>query len=219
MIRDELLGEDSLERDTVQPSEASSGSNSGDGDQSCQKQVNGADDEELEQRLSRSCIAHSLRHIAMVFDEKIQQTHDEECDALRSQLETKENERQSLLTQLNEVNSSTTALEREVEALRREMEHKDELLCFSDRISSRLFDMIHAIRAQVEAAESLSPAIRSLSTTPATSSCSDISSTSSISSPDTSVVTSPLEQARVGLDQLFKEIQAKYASSIDGDDA
>lgn len=129
------------------------------------------------------------------------------------------NERQSLLTQLNEVNSSTTALEREVEALRREMEHKDELLCFSDRISSRLFDMIHAIRAQVEAAESLSPAIRSLSTTPATSSCSDISSTSSISSPDTSVVTSPLEQARVGLDQLFKEIQAKYASSIDGDDA
>ncbi|SPC67983.1 uncharacterized protein UHOD_05471 [Ustilago sp. UG-2017b] len=227
MIRDELLGEDSVERHTVQASEGSSTNSIVGGDQSSQKEMHGDDDEELEQRLSISCIAHSLRHIAIAFDEKsreleslrnIQQTHDEECALLRSQLEAEEDERQTLLTQLNNVNSTTTALEREAEALKREIAHKDELLCFSDRISSRLFDMIHVIRAQVEAAESLSPAIRSLSVIPATSSWSDISPTSaSVLSLDSSVMTPPLYQAPGSLDQLFKEFLAKDAPLSDDD--
>lgn len=83
IIRDELLGEDSLEHDTIQPSEASSASSSGDGDRACAKQTNGGNDDELEQRLSNSCIAHSLRHIAMAFDEKVsrcsQLTEEEVC--------------------------------------------------------------------------------------------------------------------------------------------
>ena len=71
MIRDELLGEDSVERHTVQASEGSSTNSIVGGDQSSQKEMHGDDDEELEQRLSISCIAHSLRHIAIAFDEKV----------------------------------------------------------------------------------------------------------------------------------------------------
>ena len=102
-------------------------------------------------------------------------------------------------------------MERELEALRRDIEHKDELLCFSDRISSRLFDMIHAIRAQVEAAESLSPAIRSLSTTPTTSTTSTCSDFTSNASSDGSELKTPTDAVPVPLEELIREIEAKYA--------
>lgn len=71
MIRDELLGNDSLEQDTVHASGSSSGSSSKSIDGSSEKDENGDPEEELEQRLSKSSIAHSLRHIAVAFDEKV----------------------------------------------------------------------------------------------------------------------------------------------------
>lgn len=118
--------------------------------------------------------------------------------------------------QLNDTVSSFNALQREVEALRMELQHKDELLCFSDRISSRLFDLIHAIRAQVEAAESLSPAICSLSTL--TSPSSTPSDTAVFtSSPETSVFSTsddtPAVTSEVPLSpgQIVKQIQDKYS--------
>lgn len=127
------------------------------------------------------------------------------------------NERQDLITQLNDSSKNYTALQREVEALRNEIEHRDELLCFSDRISSRLFDMIHAIRAQVEAAESLSPAIRSLFTSPSTgSSQSENSSAMSTTEIEATSVLSEEEpnqsEAQVSMAQIFKEIEAKYSA-------
>ncbi|SPO27711.1 uncharacterized protein UTRI_04253_B [Ustilago trichophora] len=207
-IKDELLGNDLLEQHTVHAHDSSSGSSSDRVDQSDEKAEYIDDNEELEERLSSSSIAHSLRHIALAFDEKIQQTHQKELASLRAEIETKENDRRTLLTQLEESTSSHTSLQRQIEALRLEIEHKDELLCFSDRIASRLFNMINNIRAEVEAAELLSPALRSLSTTPATSSCIDATATS-CSEEGKIAVTS--DSISLPLEELIKEIEAKYS--------
>lgn len=71
MIRDELLGNDSLEQDSEHESVSSSNDSGVELDPSSQEEVNGHDDEELEARLNSSSIAHSLRHIAVAFDEKV----------------------------------------------------------------------------------------------------------------------------------------------------
>lgn len=121
---------------------------------------------------------------------------------------TDRKENQTLIDQIKDLTSSHDALLQERESLRIENEHKDELLCFSDRISSRLFDMIHNIRTQVEAAESLSPAIRSLSTTPTSpSSCSEAASSTSAQTETTALT----DLSPVPLEELIKEIEAKYS--------
>ena len=71
MIRDELLGNDSLEHSSEHGSESSSGDSGVVIDPSEQQEVNEEQDDELEQRLGNSNIAHSLRHIALAFDEKV----------------------------------------------------------------------------------------------------------------------------------------------------
>ncbi|SPO32509.1 uncharacterized protein UTRI_04253 [Ustilago trichophora] len=216
-IKDELLGNDILEQDTVHAPNSSSGSESDKVDQSDDKIGYVEDNEELEERLSSSSIAHSLRHIALAFDEKsreleslreIQKAHDTKLESLRAALEAKENERRTLIAQLEESTSSYTILQRRFETLQLEIEHKDELLCFSDRIASRLFNMINNIRAEVEAAESLSPALRSLCTAPATSSCSDATAPSSR---EESTVVINSESTSLPLEELIKEIEAKYS--------
>lgn len=70
-IKDELLGNDILEQDTVHAPNSSSGSRSDKVNQSDEKIEYIEDNEELEERLSSSSIAHSLRHIALAFDEKV----------------------------------------------------------------------------------------------------------------------------------------------------
>lgn len=121
---------------------------------------------------------------------------------------THRNDRQTLIAQLEESSSSYTILQRQFEALQLEIEHKDELLCFSDRIASRLFNMINNIRAEIEAAESLSPALRSLSTTPTTSSCSDATAPSSHEERSVATIS---ESTPLPLEELIKEIEAKYS--------
>lgn len=69
-IRNELLGNGLLEQDSVHDSKSSFGSYD-DGEIRSDQQEVSAYDEELEQRLSHSSIAHSLRHIALAFDEKV----------------------------------------------------------------------------------------------------------------------------------------------------
>ena len=68
--------------------------------------------------------------------------------------------------------------------------------------------MIHNIRDQVEAAEALSPAIRSLSFTPSSSSPSDATSSSPS---DESEMTTPTDVTPAPLEELIKQIEAKYA--------
>lgn len=70
MIRDELLGNDSPDGDTEQGPGSSSSTDEDAGDHSDEKKVQD-DDDDSEQRLSESSIAHSLRHIALAFDEKV----------------------------------------------------------------------------------------------------------------------------------------------------
>lgn len=123
--------------------------------------------------------------------------------------------------ELDGLTVSQDALRCELETLKSEVEHKDELLCFSDRISSRLFDMMHAIRAQVEEAESLSPAIRSLSSS-STTAASDCCATSSITTisdseapssefSDKSDTTLAPIDVPTPFETLIKKIEAKYA--------
>ena len=72
MIRDELLGNDSIDQDTVHASSSSSNSSENEGGNRNHDRDEGRDSEdELEERLSKSSIAHSLRHIALAFDEKV----------------------------------------------------------------------------------------------------------------------------------------------------
>ncbi|SNX86017.1 uncharacterized protein MEPE_04726 [Melanopsichium pennsylvanicum] len=219
LIRDELLGNGSLEQEPVQASRSSSASSEAKSDVAGEKETSD-DDEALEDRLSRSSIAQALRHIAVSFDEKsceleslrkIQQMHNDECALLKAQIEAKEHENQYLKTQLNETAHSYDERHREKEAFGHVIDHKNELLCVSDRTSTRLFDMLHSIKAQAEEAESLSPSIRSRSLTPSNSSQSN-NSTSLFSSESTMMP--PPGEFKVRADELIKEIQDKHSDQI-----
>lgn len=70
IIRDELLGNDLLDQDTERASGSSSRTDADEGDTSSHKGLKG-DEDDLEERLSTSSISHSLRHIALAFDEKV----------------------------------------------------------------------------------------------------------------------------------------------------
>ncbi|SJX63806.1 uncharacterized protein SRS1_14552 [Sporisorium reilianum f. sp. reilianum] len=217
MIRDELLGNDSLEPGSAPESLSSSGTSAEELDSSSQKSNSKDEEAELEERLNNSAISHSLRHIAMAFDEKsreleslrkIQQTHEEEMALLRAQFQNEKEETQALTKELDELKSSHAALSCELEALKSDVESKDELLCLSDRISSRLFDMIHAIKAQIEAAETLSPAIRSISSSSSAASFdSDSASVASSQAGSTPAIV-PLPTP---IEALTKQSEAKYS--------
>lgn len=71
MIRDELLGNDSLQPDSVHEALSSSGTSAIASDDSSQKDNSRFEEDDLEERLNNSSIAHSLRHIALAFDEKV----------------------------------------------------------------------------------------------------------------------------------------------------
>ena len=71
MIRDELLGNDSLNPDSAHESPSSSGTSAEELDSSSQKSELKDEQADLEERLNNSAISHSLRHIAMAFDEKV----------------------------------------------------------------------------------------------------------------------------------------------------
>ncbi|CDR87358.1 uncharacterized protein SPSC_00484 [Sporisorium scitamineum] len=220
LIRDELLGNDSLGPHSEHESISSSGASADSPDDSGPKDESRDDSGDLEDRLNNSAIAHSLRHIAMAFDEKsreleslrkIQKTHKEETALLRAQIEYEKEETQTLTKELNQLKSSHAALSCELEALRRDLENKEELLCVSDRISSRLFDMIHAIKAQIEAAESLSPAMRSISTSSSFSTASLESDSISVTSSEGSITPTNLIASPTTIEALIKQIEAKYS--------
>lgn len=71
LIRDELLGNDSLEQDSVHGSAVSSGTSEGGTAHSSLQEGSQDDKDDLEERLKTSSIAQSLRHIALAFDEKV----------------------------------------------------------------------------------------------------------------------------------------------------
>uniref|UniRef100_V5EGB7 Uncharacterized protein n=1 Tax=Kalmanozyma brasiliensis (strain GHG001) TaxID=1365824 RepID=V5EGB7_KALBG len=212
LIRDELLGNDSLEQESVHGSAPSSGTSDQGTTHSSLQDDSCEDKDDLEERLRNSSISQSLRHIALAYDEKSR-----ELESLRT----------TLRAELDELTASQEALRCELETLKSEVEHKDELLCFSDRISCRLFNMMHAIRAQVEEAESLSPAIRSLSSssTAATSDCGTPSTITTISdseapsapsseSSDESDTTLAPSDVPTPFETLIKKIEAKYADQM-----
>ncbi|CBQ73964.1 hypothetical protein sr14552 [Sporisorium reilianum SRZ2] len=217
MVRDELLGNDSLQPGSAPESLSSSGTSAEELDSLSQKSDSKDEEADLEERLNNSAISHSLRHIAMAFDEKsreleslrkIQQTHEEETALLRAQIQNEKEETQALTKELDELKSSYAGLSCELEALKRDVKNKDELLCLSDRISSRLFDMIHAIKAQIEAAETLSPAIRSISSSSSAASfdsdSASITSSQAGNTPASVALPTPIEA-------LIKQIEAKYS--------
>ncbi len=72
MIRDELLGNDSVASDTEPLSDSSTSKSEGKTQSRTTKTMDSSFSEaDLEDRLSCSGIAHSLRHIALAFDEKV----------------------------------------------------------------------------------------------------------------------------------------------------
>ncbi len=72
MIRDELLGNDSVASDTEPLSDSSTSKSEGEAESRTTKTLDSSFGEgDLEDRLSCSGIAHSLRHIALAFDEKV----------------------------------------------------------------------------------------------------------------------------------------------------
>ncbi|SPO46533.1 uncharacterized protein PSANT_04219 [Moesziomyces antarcticus] len=170
MIRDELLGNDSVASDTEPLSDSSTSKSEGETQSRTTKTMDSSFSEaDLEDRLSCSGIAHSLRHIALAFDEKsreldslraIQQRHDEELAILQDKLKTAEQEQTARTLELQLSNSSREDVEREIDALKQRLEEKDALLFVSDRVLHRLFNMIRVIKTQVDEAESLSPAVR-----------------------------------------------------------
>ncbi|TKY84629.1 hypothetical protein EX895_006531 [Sporisorium graminicola] len=220
LIRDELLGNDSLEHDSVHESLPSSGSSADRLDNADEKVESQSEDDSLEERLSSSAIALSLRHIAMAFDEKsreleslrkIHQTHEEETALLRAQIEDVKEERETMTWELNELKSSHASTSCELEALKIDVENKDELLCLSDSICSRIFDMIHAIKAQIEAAESLSSAIRTISSPSSSSTASHESNAVSLTSSDVSSTPTAFASSPTSIQALIKQIEAKYS--------
>lgn len=100
--------------------------------------------------------------------------------------------------------------------MRRELEDKEGLLFLSDRICSRLFGIVHGIKAQAEAAESLSPAIRSADSTSQFSS--NPSSTQlesdlvSVADSNQAGATNMLGVTNTPIQTLLKEIEAKYST-------
>ncbi|GAC93647.1 prohibitin PHB1 [Pseudozyma hubeiensis SY62] len=96
------------------------------------------------------------------------------------------------------------------------MEDKEGLLFLSDRICSRLFAIVHGIKAQAEAAESLSPAIRSADSTSQFSS--NPSSLQleidhlSVTNPNQVGTTNALGFATSPIQALLEEIEAKYST-------
>lgn len=72
MIRDELLGHDPLEQNSTHESIPSSATTDVTTDDTSPKDDAQAQlDHDVEKRLAHSAISHSLRHIALAFDEKV----------------------------------------------------------------------------------------------------------------------------------------------------
>lgn len=71
LIRDQLLGNDSLEQNSVHGSAPSSGTSEGDTARSSLADDSREEKDNLEERLSNSSISQSLRHIALAYDEKV----------------------------------------------------------------------------------------------------------------------------------------------------
>ena len=71
MIRDELLGNNSLEHDSVRASVAASTTSADSAERSSQRHSAPDDDIYLQDDLGNSSITHSLRHIEMAFEEKV----------------------------------------------------------------------------------------------------------------------------------------------------
>lgn len=111
---------------------------------------------------------------------------------------------------MQEAISANNALERENEALQHEVEQKDELLCISDSICSRLFDMMDNIRREVQTAETLSPAIRSVSDTPLTQSRNNNASSTTVDQHSTtpSIELDPDSNCPAA---IVEKIKAKYS--------
>ncbi|KAJ9480098.1 hypothetical protein PHBOTO_003893 [Pseudozyma hubeiensis] len=187
MIRDELLGHDPLEHKSTHESIPSSGTTDVTNDDTSRKDDAQAElDHDVEERLAHSAISHSLRHIALAFDEKIQETHEDEVANLRAQVQKSKDENEVLAAELEELTVSRDTVK------------------------------IHGIKAQAEAAESLSPAIRSAdSTSQFSSSLSSIELESdhvSVADSSQAGATNVLGVTNTPIQTLLKEIEAKYST-------